>query len=290
MSIKTIGVVGAGVMGSGVAHHFAKKGYDIVLVDVNEAKISESKKAIAQSVAFSNLLNRETLDLNVLYDKIRFSIDFRDLENVDLVIENVTENLEVKRTLYDRLSKVCNSKAFFAVNTSVYSITQIASFTDRPDKVLGIHFMNPVPQKKYVELIKGTHTSEHALVTISNLLKESDISPILINDGPGFVSNRPLMVFINEAIFVLEDQIASAGQIDLVFKGCIEHKMGPLETADMIGLDTILYSLEALYSCYNDPKYRPAPLLKKLVYAGYLGLKSGKGFYNYTNTSNDGKN
>ncbi len=191
------------------------------------------------------------------------------------------EKWEIKRDLYPRLDAVCPERAVFAVNTSCISITRVAGLTGRPDRVLGMHFMNPVPLKPMVEAIRAFHTSDETLETARQLLRQMGKDCIVVGDLPGFVSNRILMLTVNEAVFVLQDGVATAEQVDQLFKTCFGHKMGPLETADLIGLDTILYSIEVLYDSYNDSKFRPSPLLKKMVDAGLLGRKSGKGFYDY---------
>jgi len=213
--------------------------------------------------------------------RINFTADYEQFGQTDFVIENVVEKWEVKAEVYRRLDAICPSHCVFAANTSAISITRIGSATKRPDRVLGMHFMNPVPLKAMVEVIKGYHTSQETLDRAQALLEAMGKECIVVNDMPGFVSNRVLMLTVNEAIFVVQDQVTTAENVDRIFKTCFGHKMGPLETGDLIGLDTILLSLEVLYEAYNDTKYRPCPLLKKMVSAGLLGRKSGRGFYNY---------
>jgi 3-hydroxybutyryl-CoA dehydrogenase len=203
------------------------------------------------------------------------------LEEADFLIENVVERWDVKRDLYQRIDSVCPGRTIFAANTSAIPITRIASATRRPAKVLGIHFMNPVPLKRSVEVIRGYHTSEETIDAARGLLARMDKECILVNDSPGFVSNRVLMLTINEAIFLVSERVATPADVDRIFKECFGHKMGPLETADLIGLDTILLSLESLYESFSDSKYRPCPLLKQMVDAGLHGRKSGAGFYPY---------
>ncbi|MGH2478967.1 MAG: 3-hydroxyacyl-CoA dehydrogenase family protein, partial [Ktedonobacteraceae bacterium] len=201
--------------------------------------------------------------------------------DVDFVIENATEKWEVKKPIYEQIDLICPREVIFAVNTSAISITRVGSVTKRPDQVIGTHFMNPVPMKNTVEVIRGYHTSTETIATTRDLLASMGKEGIVVNDMPGFVSNRVLMLTVNEAIYLVQDQVATAEDVDRVFKSCFGHPMGPLETADLIGLDTILYSVDVLYESYNDSKYRPCPLLKKMVDAGLYGRKSGQGFYTY---------
>jgi len=213
--------------------------------------------------------------------RIRFTESYDDFAETDFVVENATEKWDIKKGIYPRLDEACPERAVFAANTSCISITKIAGATRRPGKVLGMHFMNPVPLKPMVEVIRGHHTSEATLATAFQLLTQMGKDGIVVNDYPGFVSNRVLMLTINEAVCLVHDGVAAADQVDHLFKTCFGHKMGPLETADLIGLDTILYSIEVLYESYNDSKYRPCPLLRKMVDAGLHGRESGKGFYDY---------
>jgi 3-hydroxybutyryl-CoA dehydrogenase len=200
---------------------------------------------------------------------------------VGFVIENVTEKWEIKQKVYVQLDAICPKPCIFAANTSAIPITRLASVTRRAPKVIGMHFMNPVPLKPMVEVIRGVHTSDETVETAKNFLAQMGKECIIVNDSPGFVSNRVLMLAINEAIYLLQEQVASAEDVDRIFKTCFGHKMGPLETADLIGLDTVLYSIKVLYESFNDSKYRPCPLLKKMVDAGLYGQKSGQGFYTY---------
>ena len=197
------------------------------------------------------------------------------------MVENISEKIALKESLYPQLDDVCNSDCVFAANTSAISITRIGGWTQRPEKILGMHFMNPVPMKPMVEVIRAFHTTEATIDRAKAFLADINKEGVVVNDMPGFVSNRVLMLTVNEAIFLLQDQVATAADIDKIFKGCFGHKMGPLETGDLIGLDTILYSLDVLYDAYNDSKFRPAPLLKKMVDAGLHGRKTGEGFFKY---------
>ena len=283
MALKNVGVIGAGVMGSGLAQSLAQTRHRVMLVDVSEKILNQAKQEIRKSVRFGGLFQKgqRAADPDEVLDRIEFTTDYQTLESADFVIENVTEKWEIKKVVYAELDRVCPEPCIVAANTSAISITKIASLTQRPSQVIGMHFMNPVPMKTMVEVIRGYHTSGHTIETAKALLAQMGKEGIVVNDSPGFVSNRVLMLTINEAIFVVQDQVAPAEDVDRIFKTCFEHKMGPLETADLIGLDTILLSLEVLYESFNDSKYRPCPLLKKMVDANLLGRKSGQGFYSY---------
>ncbi len=281
--IQTVGVVGAGIMGSGVAQDLAQAGLSVKVVDVSLNILERARDAIKQNIRTQRLLQKrkEQESIEHILQRIEFTSEYAVFAAVDAVIENAPENIEIKSAIYAQLDEICPAHCMFAANTSAISITRIGSWTRRPESVIGIHFMNPVPLKSMVELIRGHHTSEATVASAQALLRRLGKAWIMVNDMPGFVSNRVLMLTINEAIFLLQDQVASGEDIDAIFKSCFGHKMGPLETADLIGLDTILFSLEVLFESYNDSKYRPCPLLKKMVSAGLLGRKSGQGFYFY---------
>lgn len=284
MNIRTVGVVGAGVMGTGVAQNFAQSGYHVVLVDVSDDILAHARQTIINALRLQRLLDRseqQAASLEKTLQHITFTTDYRLFTDVDFVIENTTEKWEVKKAVYSQIDAICPEQTIFAVNTSAISITRVASVTSRPDRVIGTHFMNPVPMKGTVEVIRGYHTSEETIATTTELLKTVGKKGIIVNDMPGFVSNRVLMLTINEAAYLVQDQVAPAEDVDTIFENCFGHKMGPLKTADLIGLDTILYSIEVLYESYNDSKYRPCPLLKKMVDAGLHGRKNGRGFYRY---------
>lgn len=282
MDIRVVGVVGAGVMGTGVAQNLAQSGFRVILLDISEEILKRGREEVIKNLRFQRLFTKAAQeDINTIVDHITFTTDYAPFRDADFVIENATEKWSIKQGIYERLNEVCPPHCVLAANTSAISITRIASATRQPEKVIGIHFMNPVPLKSTAEVIRGYHTSEETIGTAKELLAAMGKEGIIVNDMPGFVSNRVLMLTINEAIFLVQDQIASAEDIDRIFKSCFGHKMGPLETADLIGLDTILYSIEVLYESYNDSKYRPCPLLKKMVDAGLHGRKSGKGFYAY---------
>ncbi len=283
MSVQTVGVVGAGVMGAGVAQNLAQSGYRTILVDLTQQVLDGAARTIRNGVRLQGMLKRDPAapSADEVLKRVTFTTDTDALAEADFVIENVTEKWEIKKEVYPRLDAICPPGCVFAANTSAIPITRIASLTKRAPQVLGIHFMNPVPMKPTVEMIRGYHTSEETVAIAGELLAGMGKDYVLVNDAPGFVSNRVLMLTINEAVFLLQDQVASAEDVDRVFKSCFGHKMGPLETADLIGLDTILFSIEVLYESFNDSKYRPCPLLKKMVDAGLYGRKSGQGFYSY---------
>jgi 3-hydroxybutyryl-CoA dehydrogenase len=281
---RTVGVVGAGVMGVGVAQSLAQAGHRVLLVDVSDEVLARARAELEKSLRFHGMFSKQKggpPPAEVL-GRIDFTTRYDGFADADFVIENVTEKWEVKSPVYPVLDRICPPHACFAANTSAYSITRIGSLTRRPDRVLGMHFMNPVPLKPTVEVIRAFHTSPETVETAQALLRSMGKEGIVVNDMPGFVSNRVLMLTINEAVWLVQDQVASAEDVDRIFKTCFGHKMGPLETADLIGVDTILYSVEVLYESYNDSKYRPCPLLKKMVDAGLHGRKNGRGFYDYT--------
>jgi 3-hydroxybutyryl-CoA dehydrogenase len=283
MEIRKVGVVGAGVMGIGLGQSLAQTGHEVVLVDVSEEVLNRARAEIRQGLRFQGMFQKGGIreDSQTVLGRIVFTTDLGLLADVDFLIENVPEKWEIKREVYPKIDAICPERAVFAVNTSCISITRVGGITKRPDRVLGMHFMNPVPLKPMVEAIRGYHTSEETLEIARQLLRQMGKDCILVNDLPGFVSNRILMLTINEAVFVLQDGVATAEQVDQLFTTCFGHKMGPLATADLIGLDTILYSIDVLYESYNDSKFRPSPLLQKMVDAGLLGRKSGKGFFDY---------
>jgi 3-hydroxybutyryl-CoA dehydrogenase len=286
MKIETVGVVGAGVMGVGVAQSLAQAEYSVVLVDLDPDALARARQEIRQGVRFYHLLRRDLalkpLDPDTAVARISFTTDLEQLYESDFVIENVTEKWAIKQPLYGTMDQVCPPHCLFAANTSALPITQIAGATQRPSQVIGLHFMNPVPMKDSIEVIRGYHTSDETLQTALQLLESMGKKGIVVKDSPGFVSNRVLMLTVNEAIFLVHEGVAEPEAVDHIFKECFGHKMGPLETADLIGLDTILLSLEVLYEQFNDPKFRPCPLLRQLVNAGLYGRKSGHGFYTYS--------
>jgi 3-hydroxybutyryl-CoA dehydrogenase len=277
------GVIGAGVMGTGVAQNLAQKGIRTVLLDNSEGALAKARDSIFNAVRCAGMFQRggDAADPEQTVGLIEFTTDYAALADVEFVVENVVEKWPVKEAVYAKLDAACPPACIFAANTSAISITKIGGATRRPDRVLGMHFMNPVPMKTTVEVIRGHHTSEETLARGQAFLKQMGKQGIVVNDLPGFVSNRVLMLTVNEAIWLVQDQVASAADVDKIFRSCFGHKMGPLETGDLIGLDTILYSLDELYAAYGDPKFRRCPLLQKMVDAGLHGRKSGEGFYKY---------
>jgi 3-hydroxybutyryl-CoA dehydrogenase len=282
--IELVGVIGAGVMGVGVAQNLAQTGHRVILIDLSDQVLEKARAELQKNLRFARMLAKAPgqASTSEVLARITFTNDYDQLGQADYVVENVVEKLDVKRQVYPQLEAVCPPHCIFAANTSCISITRLGALTKRPDQVIGIHFMNPVPLKPTVEVIKGHHTSAETLETTIAFLAAMGKDAIVVNDSPGFVSNRVLMLTINEAIFLVQEQVAAPQEIDDLFKKCFGHKMGPLETADLIGLDTILYSIEVLYESFSDSKYRPCPLLNKMVDAGLYGRKSGQGFYTYS--------
>lgn len=281
--MKSVGVIGAGIMGSGVAQNLAQSGYDVVLIDISEDILESAWEKIRTDMRLSAMFskNKEQIDIEAASSRIVCSTDYQKLKDVDYVIENVTEKWDIKEEVYKKIDLICPEHTVFLVNTSCISITKVGSLTNRKEKVIGTHFMNPVPMKNTIETIRGYHTSEETVEATRELLRGMGKECIIVNDYPGFVSNRISHLFMNEAAFVVQDQVASPEEVDDIFKLCFGHKMGPLETADLIGLDTVADSLDILYESYQDPKFRCCPLLRKMVDAGLLGRKAGQGFYNY---------
>lgn len=283
MDIQTVGVIGAGVMGAGVAQNLAQTGYRVILVDIGDDILQAAGEQIRNNLRFQDFFNKKetAVEPDAVLERIQFSTDYNALASADYVVENVNEKWEVKRAVYAQLDALCPTHCIFAANTSAISITRIASVTQRPDRIIGIHFMNPVPMKKAVEVIRGYHTSEATIEVSQLFLKNMGKESILVNDAPGFVANRLSHLLMNEAANLVMENIATPKQIDDIFKKCYGHAMGPLETADLIGLDTVVDTLQVLYDSYQDSKFRCSPLLRKMVDAGLCGRKSGRGFYNY---------
>jgi 3-hydroxybutyryl-CoA dehydrogenase len=282
MNAKPVGVIGAGVMGAGVAQVFAQAGHHVALVDISADALTRARRDIETNTRLQGLFGRTAKATAPALDAITFTEEYDALSDAAFIIENVTERWDVKREVYARLDGLAAEGCVFAANTSAIPITRIASLTRRPSMVLGLHFMNPVHLKPTVEVIRGFHTADATIVAAQGLLASVGKEGIVVNDSPGFVTNRVLMLTINEAAFLIHERVASAEDVDRLFKQCFGHKMGPLETADLIGLDTILLSIEVLEESFRDSKYRPCPLLRTMVDAGLHGRKSGRGFYDYS--------
>jgi 3-hydroxybutyryl-CoA dehydrogenase len=282
--MKNIAVIGAGTMGNGIAHTFAQFDYKVNLIDVHQASLDKGLETITKNL--DRMVSKETISEDDKNRTLKNITTFTNLEdgvkNMDLVVEAATENVDLKLKIFRDLDKFCPQNTILASNTSSISITQIASVTSRPGMVIGMHFMNPVPIMKLVEIIKGYSTSEETFKTVEELSKKLNKVPVEVNDYPGFVANRILMPMINEAVETLYNGVAGVKEIDTVMMLGMAHPMGPLALADFIGLDVCLSILKVMYEGFKNPKYAPCPLLVTMVMAGKLGAKSGEGFYDYS--------
>lgn len=283
MTNRTVGVIGVGNIGTGAVVDLILHGFHTVAVEASAERLEHARAEVLKGIRFAPLLAKGApkLTKEEALARLTFTTDLADTARCEFIIENVTEDPAIKQPVYEKLDRIAPPQVCFGANTSCISITRIAGWTRRPAQVIGLHFMNPVFMMPTVEVIRGQQTSDATVAALLALFAQLKKEAVVVGDLPGFVSNRISHLFMNEAAFVLQDGLATAAQIDTIFKKCFGHRMGPLETADLIGLDTVVRSLNVLFESFQDPKYRCCPLLKKMVAAGQLGRKTGHGFFSY---------
>lgn len=282
MTISTVGIIGAGTMGNGIAQAFASSGFKVIMQDISEQGVNQGLATIGSSL--DRLIKSEKIskaDKSATLERVTATTDMSSMKDVDLVVESASENVEIKTQVFTELDRICKPGAILASNTSSISLTKIAAATNRADKVIGMHFMNPVPLMKLIEVIRALQTSDETCTVVEGLAEKLGKTALMANDSPGFVANRILVPMINEAIFTLHEGVATVEAIDEIMRLGMNHPIGPLALADLIGLDVLLSISRVLQNETGDPKFRPCPLLIKMVDAGYLGRKAGRGFYEY---------
>lgn len=281
MAVKKVGIIGAGVMGMGIAQKMIRYDKEVILVDNDASVVSSVKNKIQRNMMIARITNNDNTDIAHAMSLLSVTDDYSVLSECDHIVENIPEDEDMKYEVYKKLRDIVSDNCICMANTSCISITKIAKWLNNSSNVIGVHFMNPVPLQKFAEVIKGNFTSGEIIENVKEFLKEIEIDCTVINDSVGFVSNRLSHLFMNEAINLVMEGVATPEQIDQIFTEGFHHSMGPLHTADLIGLDTVMYSLNVLYQNYQDPKYRCSPLLRKMVDSGLYGRKSGKGFFEY---------
>lgn len=276
-----VGVIGAGVMGKGVSQRFAQAGHEICLIDIVSENLTTAVKNIERNLMIDNMLGKAKWDIKEILSHITVSTDYQRLKECMVIVENVSEIVALKETVYKRMEDIVCKECIILANTSCIPITRLGALVHEPDRVIGAHFMNPVPKQNFAEVIRGFYTSEETIEKTKLFLESAGINCTVVNDSPGFVSNRISHLMMNEAANLVMENVATPEQIDMIFTNGFHHETGPLHTADLIGIDTVVNSLDVLYESYQDSRFRCSPLLRKMMYAGLLGRKSGEGFFKY---------